>query len=149
MDWRAVGAGTSFAAAHVWALALPVLEGAYLSSVLLVPAVGVSGGALAGFLSESRAAGERHGLLAGSLAGLLFAGAFWVALDTPGLTRGAFRSLNYLLAVSAGRFPVVARHGPAVVAALGVVGATVIALAGRWAGGVAAAKEGELAMLGR
>jgi hypothetical protein len=147
MDWRAVGAGTSFAMAHLWALALPPLADAHLSSVVLVPTVGVAAGAAAGMASADRHAGTRNGLLAGTVAGLVFAAAFTYVIGTR-FEQGAFRALGYLLGAAANAVPAIAANAPVVVPVLGAVGAAVIALAGRWAGGAVAARE-ELHLLGR
>lgn len=91
----------------------------------------------------------RRGLLAGSLAGGLFALAFWYLLTLPARPPGVFYGLNYLLARAAGPVPVVATHGSLVVAVLAGVAWGGIAACGLYAGSRAPLRTGGLIEPGR
>lgn len=143
-EWRAVGVGFAAGTAYLAVLAfLPGLRALRWSAVALVLGTGLVAGAAAGLAAgggpdaPSTPAAVReggwHGLLAGSLSGGLFAAAFVGALRM-NTHLGVFFGLNYLLATSAGRFPVVATHGELVVAALAGLGWSVIAALGLYAG---------------
>ncbi|WP_435193820.1 hypothetical protein [Natronomonas sp. EA1] len=143
MDWRAVLAGVGASVAYLLLLAgFPGTETVRLGGVPLVLATGLIAGATAGRLAPSARVGGWHGLCSGSLAGGLFAGSFWYLLALPARPPGVYYGLNYLLAVSAGQFPVVATHGPLVVALLAGVGWAGIAVCGLYAGTRAPQRHG-------
>lgn len=143
LDWRAVAAGTTAALAYLAVLALlPGLEHVRLAGVPLVLATGLVAGAAAGLVADDGpVAGAWHGLLAGSLGGAAFAVAL-VTVFSINEPYGVFHGLNYVVALSAGDFPVVATHGSTVVAALAGVGWAGIALLGVYAGHVAPRRDG-------
>lgn len=133
-DWRAVGVGTLWGIGHLAVLTVPPFERLGWSAVPLVLATGLLAGAATGRIVDHVEGGGRHGLLSGGVTGACFAVAFWVALSSPGIDAGVFYALNYLLATSAGQFPVVATHGEYVVGALAVLGGLGIALLAEYAG---------------
>ncbi|WP_255195527.1 hypothetical protein [Halorarius litoreus] len=141
-DWRAVVTGTGAATAYLAFLAFfPGLTGVRLEGVPLVLGTGLVAGAAAGIRADrGPQVGAWHGLLAGSLAGALFAVTL-VSVFWSNLPFGVFHGLNYVLAVSAGRFPVVATHGPAVVAGIAGGGWAAIAALGLLAGRQAPLRE--------
>lgn len=144
-DWRAVGVGVAWGLGYLAVLSVPVFSNLRWLAVPLVLATGLLAGAAAGGLAGRGVhEGGRHGLISGGLTGAGFAVALWVTFSTPGATSGVFWSLEYLLATSAGRFPVVATHGRLVVGALAVLGGLAIALLGEYAGRRAPAREGGL-----
>lgn len=132
---------------YLGVLALPLFGGMRWTGVPLVLATGLVAGVAAGLVAnEGPRTGGRHGLLAGVGAGILYAGAFWLALDPAsppgGAPPGIFYGLNYLLATNAGRFHQIARHGRIVVTGLALVGGLVIALLGLYAGRKAPKRKG-------
>lgn len=141
-DWRAVAAGGAVAGGYLLLLAtVPGLESARLAGVPLVLGAGLLAGATAGLaVDDGPRVGAWHGLLAGSLAGGLFAVAF-VAVLSGNVAGGVFHGLNYVLATSAGEFPVVATHGTLVVGVLAGTGWAVIAALGLFAGSRAPQRE--------
>lgn len=143
LDWRAVAAGTGAAGAYLAVLALlPGLQRVRLAGVPLVLATGLVAGAAAGLVADDGpVAGAWHGLLAGSFGGAGFAVTL-VTVFSLNEPYGVFHGLNYVLALSAGDVPVVARHGRAVVAALAGVGWAGIALLGVYAGHAAPRRDG-------
>lgn len=150
-EWRAVATGAAAGTAYLGLLAvLPGLRGLRWTAVPLVLATGLVAGVAAGLVAgggptaeaDARAIrdGAWHGLLAGSLAGAVFAVAFVGALRTD-THAGVFYPLNYLLATSAGRFPVVAERGGLVVAALAGLGWAGMAALGLYGGRAAPQRE--------
>lgn len=142
-DWGAVVSGVCAAVVYIGILALfPGLEGVRFAGVPLVLATGLVAGAAAGVAADAGPRGGAwHGLLAGSLGGAVFAVTlvYVFAANEP---YGVFHGLNYVLALSAGDFRVIATHGRLVVAGLAGVGWTVIALLGVYAGYAAPQREG-------
>lgn len=116
-------------------LVVPGLESVRVAGVFLVLASGLVAGASASLAADQGPeAGAWHGLLAGSVAGGLAAGLVAYTFSTPGAARGVFYGLNYLVATSAGTFPVVASHGVLVVAVGAGIGWGLIAALGLYAG---------------
>lgn len=142
LDWRAVSAGTAAALAYLAVLALlPGLERVRLAGVPLVLATGLVAGTASGLVADDGPlAGAWHGLLAGSLGGAAFA-VVLIAVFSANEPYGVFYGLNYVLALSAGDFPVVATHGRAVVAGLAGAGWALIALLGVYAGHAAPRRD--------
>lgn len=143
-DARAVAAGVGLGALYVAALLwFPGLERARVAAVPLTLATGLVAGASAGLLADDGPrAGGWHGLLAGSAAGGLVAATTVYTFTVPGAASGAFYAMNYLLATSAGTFPVVAARGPLVLAVLAGLGWAGIAALGLYAGRRAPLREG-------
>lgn len=141
-DWRAVGLGVAAATVYLGVLAFtPGLDDVRLMGVPLVLATGLVAGAAAAIgTGQEPARGAWHGLLAGSVSGALFAVTL-VVVFSENLPFGVFHGLNYVLAVSAGRFPVVATHGSLVVAAIAGIGWAGIAGLGLYAGRAAPKRE--------
>lgn len=150
-EWRAVATGAAAGVAYLGFLAfLPGLRGLRWSAVPLVLATGLVAGVAAGLTAGGKPgddatpadlrAGAWHGLLAGSLAGAVLAVAF-VATLTTNTHLGVFYGLNYLLATSADRFPVVAERGGLVVAGLAGIGWGIVALLGLYGGRAAPQRE--------
>ncbi|WP_255149145.1 hypothetical protein [Halorarius halobius] len=141
-DWRAVAVGAVAAAAYLGTLAfLPGLDRLRLTGVPLLLGTGLVAGAAAGLAADrGPETGAWHGLLAGSLAGALFA-ATLVYVFAANVPFGVFHGLNYVLAASAGQFPVVATHGRLVVAGLAGAGWAGIAALGLVAGRLAPLRE--------
>lgn len=141
-DWRAVAVGAAAAAAYLAVLGfLPGLHAARLEAVPLVLGTGFVAGAAAGLRADrGPAAGAWHGLLAGCVAGGLFALAtvYVFSVNEP---YGVFHALNYLVATAAGTFPVVATHGRIVVGAVAGTGWAAIAALGLLAGRRAPMRE--------
>lgn len=133
---RAVVHGGAAGSVYLLVLLLvPGLERVRIAGVLLVLASGLVAGATAGLAADDGPRpGAWHGLLAGSLAGGATAGLVAYTFTTPGAARGVFYGLNYLVATSAGTFPVIARHGVLVVAGGAGIGWGVIAALGLYAG---------------
>jgi hypothetical protein len=143
LDWRAVSAGTAAAFAYLAVLALlPGLERVRLTGVPLVLATGLVAGAAAGLVADDGPlAGAWNGLLAGSLGGAAFAVTL-VTVFSINEPYGVFHGLNYVVALSAGDVPVVAKHGRAVVAGIAGSGWALIALLGVYAGHAAPRRDG-------
>lgn len=150
MHWRPVLTGVAWGAGYLALVyLLAPLERVGLVAVPLVLGAGPLAGASAGWLTGGGPAeSTRHGLLAGSLTGLAFAGAFWHVLSvsrfqslTPFGNGGAFYAAKLTFAYSAGDFPFVAANPGRVAGALTVAGAVTIALLGGYAGYVADARE--------
>jgi len=143
LDWRAVAMGTVAALTYLAALALfPGGERVRLAGIPLVLATGLVAGSAAGLVADDGPlAGAWHGLLAGSLGGAAFAVTL-VTVFSLNEPYGVFHGLNYVVALSAGDFPVVATHSRAVVAGLAGGGWTLIALLGIYAGHAAPRRDG-------
>ncbi|PSP97553.1 hypothetical protein BRC89_11165 [Halobacteriales archaeon QS_4_70_19] len=150
MHWWAVLTGVAWGVGYLALVyLLAPLESVGLVAVPLVLGAGPLAGAAAGWLARGGPAeSTRHGLLAGSLTGLAFAGAFWHVLSvsrfdslTPFGNGGAFYAAKLTFAYSASDFPVVAAHPGRIAGALAVGGAVILALLGGYAGYVADARE--------
>lgn len=142
LNWRAVSAGTAAALAYLAVLALlPGLERVRLAGVPLVLATGLVAGAASGLVADDGPlAGAWHGLLAGSLGGGAFA-VVLVAVFAANEPYGVFHGLNYVVALSAGDFPVIATNGELVVAGIAGGGWAAIAALGLVAGRRAPLRE--------
>lgn len=134
-DWRAVFAGAGVGGGYLLALAVvPGLAAARLAGVPLVLGAGLLAGSAAALAADvDPHGGAWHGPLAGGIAGGVFAVCF-VAVLFANVDGGVYHGFNYVLATSAGEFPVVRTHGLLVVGGLAGVGWALIAALGLWAG---------------
>ena len=141
-DWRAVGTGVGATALYLAFLAFfPGLRAVRFEGIPLVLGTGLVAGSAAGLrANRGPTVGAWHGLLSGCVAGAMFAVTL-VVVFAENLPFGVFHGLNYVLAVSAGRFPVVATNGELVVALVAGVGWAVIATLGLVAGRQAPLRE--------
>jgi hypothetical protein len=141
-DWRAVATGAGAAAVYLAFLAFfPGLDGVRIEGVPLVLGTGLVAGAAAGLRADQGpGAGAWHGLLSGCVAGALFAVTL-VVVFAENLPFGVFHGLNYVVALSAGQFPVVATNGQLVVAGIAGAGWAAIAALGLVAGRQAPLRE--------
>lgn len=133
-------ASTVYIAALLW---LPGMAAARLVVLPLLLATGLVAGAAASLAAaDGPRVGAWHGLLSGTVAGGLVAAITIYTFSIPGASRGAFRAANSLVATAAGSAPVVAEHGPLVLAVLAGLGWAVIAALGLYAGRRAPLREG-------
>lgn len=116
LDVRAVALGVAAQWLHIVVLYVATpLEGAVAGSLFLLLATGLVGGLVAGDRAGPPVRrSARHGLVAGAVGGAGTSAVFWWTMATPGASRGAFRSLAYLVAT--GPIPGVRSHGELVVA---------------------------------
>lgn len=143
IDARAVATGVALGGLYIATLLwLPGMEQARLAAVPLMVATGLVAGSGAGLAADAGPrSGGWHGLAAGSLVGAGVAATLFYTFTVPGAASGAFYAANYLLATFAGQFPVIAQHGPVVLAVLaGLVWAGIAAL-GLYAGRQAPLRE--------
>jgi hypothetical protein len=132
---RAVAVGVGWGLAYLVVLAVPLFAAVRWMAVPLVLATGLIAGAAAGrSVGGDPTRAGWYGFTAAGLVGLAFAWGFYLMLAAVRSPPGIFYSLNYLLATSAGRFPVIAAHGELVVACVSVTGGGLIALIGLFAG---------------
>lgn len=141
-DWRAVTTGAGAAAVYLAVLAFfPGLDGVRAEGIPMLLGTGLVAGSAAGLRADrSPQVGAWHGLLSGCLAGALFAVTL-VVVFSQNLPFGVFHGLNYVVALSARQFPVVATNGELVVAGIAGSGWAAIAALGLVAGRQAPLRE--------
>lgn len=145
MRWTAVAAG---ALVELFAIALgatvPLPLDVRVTAGLALLTVGIAGGYVAGRLAGGTwKTGLRHGLVAGTFGGVVFATVLYYTMTHPGSEVGAYWGLNF--AISRIDFPpwLVDRYGRTLAALVAALGGVALALEGAIAGGAAGAARVE------
>lgn len=150
LDWRAIGMGVFAQVSYLGVLyAAWPLRGQLAQSLVLVALTGILGGVIAGRLADQHGFDRtQHGLLSGLGGGAVFAVAFFLVKTTPGLAKGAFWSIGFVMATTIPFPDLMLRDGGLwLVVGWSLLGGVVIAVLGLLAGYLAPPASEELVFI--